>query len=119
MNRLQDKVCLITGAGSGIGEASALLFAREGAPVAVVDIDEASAQRTVDHIRSEGGEAEARRVDVADAADTQACARWASTAGVASTCCSTTPASAVSATCLKPTRTSSIGSWPSMSAACT
>ena len=43
---MKDKVCLITGAGSGIGEASALLFAREGARVAVVDIDKASARRT-------------------------------------------------------------------------
>jgi NAD(P)-dependent dehydrogenase (short-subunit alcohol dehydrogenase family) len=75
--RLQGKVCLITGAGSGIGEASALLFAREGARVAVVDIDASAAQQTVERIRAEGGQAEAQRVDVSDAADTQACARWA------------------------------------------
>ena len=45
--RLADKVCLITGAGSGIGRASALLFAREGARVAVADLDRASADETV------------------------------------------------------------------------
>jgi NAD(P)-dependent dehydrogenase (short-subunit alcohol dehydrogenase family) len=76
MTRLQDRVCLITGGGSGIGEASALLFAREGARVAVVDRDEPAAQRTVERIREAGGEAEARRVDVSDAADAEACARW-------------------------------------------
>jgi NAD(P)-dependent dehydrogenase (short-subunit alcohol dehydrogenase family) len=38
MGRLQDKVCIITGAGSGIGRASAEMFAREGAIVAVADI---------------------------------------------------------------------------------
>ncbi|MBV9328234.1 MAG: glucose 1-dehydrogenase [Chloroflexi bacterium] len=74
--RLQDKVCLITGAGSGIGEASALLFAREGARVAVVDIDHAAALRTVERIHADGGEADARRVDVSDPADTETCARW-------------------------------------------
>ena len=75
MTRLHDKVSLITGAGSGIGEATALLFAREGARVAVADIDEPAAERTADRIRAEGGEAEARRVDVSDPADTEACAR--------------------------------------------
>ena len=75
--RLQDKVCLITGAGSGIGAASARLFAREGARVAVVDIDAPAAQHTVDHIQADGGEAAARRVDVSDPADAEGCARWA------------------------------------------
>jgi NAD(P)-dependent dehydrogenase (short-subunit alcohol dehydrogenase family) len=40
--RLKDKVALITGAGSGIGRQAALLFARDGANVAVVDVNEAS-----------------------------------------------------------------------------
>jgi|SRR5579871_5928206 len=75
--RLEDKVCLITGAGSGIGEASALLFAREGARVAVTDIDADAAGRTVAKIHAEGGDADARYVDVADLASTQDCARWA------------------------------------------
>ena len=72
--RLQDKVCLITGAGSGIGEATAKLFAREGARVIVADIDEAAAKRTVETIRADGGSAISRRVDVTDEAQTQALA---------------------------------------------
>lgn len=72
--RLEDKVCLITGAGSGIGEASAELFAREGARVVAADIDEAAASRTIESIRKNGGSATARRVDVTDEAQTQALA---------------------------------------------
>ena len=45
--RLRDKVTLITGAGSGIGRETALLFAREGARVVVADIDEAGGHETV------------------------------------------------------------------------
>src|SRR5438445_12198683 len=46
-NRLDAKVCLITGAGSGIGQASARLFAQEGARVVVADIDLDAARETV------------------------------------------------------------------------
>jgi len=70
--RLQDKVCLITGAGSGIGEASARLFAAEGARVVAADIDQAAATRTADAIKQSGGSAIARRVDVTDEAQTLA-----------------------------------------------
>ena len=45
--RLAGKVCLITGAGSGIGRATAILFAREGASVAVADVSRESADETV------------------------------------------------------------------------
>ena len=69
--RLKDKVCLITGAGSGIGEASARLFAQEGAQVVVADIDEAAGNRTAEAIRRDGGTAVAQRVDVTDEAQTQ------------------------------------------------
>ncbi|WP_457629818.1 SDR family NAD(P)-dependent oxidoreductase, partial [Oceanithermus sp.] len=55
--RLKDKVALITGAGSGIGRESALLFAREGAAVAVVDVNEESGQAVVDEILRQGGRA--------------------------------------------------------------
>jgi NAD(P)-dependent dehydrogenase (short-subunit alcohol dehydrogenase family) len=64
--RLKDKVCLITGAGSGIGQASAVLFASEGARVVAADIDLDAAKRTVQEIGATGGEAVAEQVDVTD-----------------------------------------------------
>ncbi len=74
-------MALVTGAGSGIGQAAALLFAREGARVAVVDIDEAAAKATAQQIEQGGGEAIPLRCDVSKAADNQAAvertlARW-------------------------------------------
>jgi NAD(P)-dependent dehydrogenase (short-subunit alcohol dehydrogenase family) len=69
--RLADKVCIVTGAGSGIGRASALLFAAEGARVVAADLDEAAAAATVAEIE---GQAVALQVDVADEAATQALA---------------------------------------------
>ncbi len=71
MGRLAGKVALITGAGSGIGRASATLFAHEGARVVCVDIDEATASATVDMVVAEGGEAVAVRADVSSAADSE------------------------------------------------
>ncbi len=56
MGRLEGKVCIITGAGSGIGQASARLFAREGARVVVADIDLDAAQATVEEIGAAGGQ---------------------------------------------------------------
>jgi NAD(P)-dependent dehydrogenase (short-subunit alcohol dehydrogenase family) len=70
--RLKNKVALITGAGSGIGRESALLFAREGATVAAVDIDERAARETADLIEQAGGWAAAVRADVSKAEDCEA-----------------------------------------------
>ena len=67
--RLSDKVALITGSGSGMGRASAFLFAEEGAKIVVVDIDEGAAQNTVGSIKEKGGDACAIRADVSNAAD--------------------------------------------------
>jgi NAD(P)-dependent dehydrogenase (short-subunit alcohol dehydrogenase family) len=64
MNRLQGKACAITGAGSGIGRASALRFAAEGASVLVSDLYEDAAQQVADEIVKAGGRAVALRVDV-------------------------------------------------------
>ena len=74
MARLRGKVCIVTGAGSGIGQASALQFAKEGARVVVADIDQRAARATVAAIRKRGGEAAAELVDVTDEASTIALA---------------------------------------------
>lgn len=62
--RLKDKVSIVTGAGRGIGRATALKFAREGATVIVCDVGQASVDETVDAIRGEGGVADGFVVDV-------------------------------------------------------
>src|SRR5512138_1075694 len=55
--RMDDKVGIVTAAASGMGRAGALRFAREGARVAVVDVDAAGVQRLVDEIKAAGGDA--------------------------------------------------------------
>ncbi len=70
-SRLEGKVCVITGAGSGIGRASALLFAREGANVIVADVDRAGADETVKQIHAAGGTASVVIADVTEPAAAQ------------------------------------------------
>ena len=72
--RLAGKVCLITGASSGIGQATARLFATEGANVIVADVDDRGARSTVTSIRKKGGDAVAEHVDVTDEQETVALA---------------------------------------------
>ena len=62
--KLQGKVALITGAGSGFGRAGSLLFAREGAKVVVVDVNDKGGQETVRLIKEGGGEASYVHTDV-------------------------------------------------------
>ncbi|MEX2158198.1 MAG: SDR family NAD(P)-dependent oxidoreductase [Dehalococcoidia bacterium] len=67
--RLQDKAALITGAGSGIGRAIALEFAREGARLLLAELDEESGKAVAEAVVAAGGEARFQRCDVAKEAD--------------------------------------------------
>jgi NAD(P)-dependent dehydrogenase (short-subunit alcohol dehydrogenase family) len=68
---LNDKVALITGAASGIGRATALLFGKEGAKVMCADVNGEGAERTARQIADTGGEAASQTVDVAREEDVQ------------------------------------------------
>lgn len=67
--RLANKVAIITGAGAGIGQATAILFAKEGAKVVVADLDQTGGEETVGIIKEEGRDAIFVKVDVSKAAD--------------------------------------------------
>ena len=71
-NRFADKVAFVTGAAGGIGRATALAFAREGASVVVADVDEQANTETARLIEADGGRAMAVRCDVTQAGDLQA-----------------------------------------------
>ena len=68
MNRLSEKNTIVTGAASGIGRATALRFAQEGARVALFDLNAAGLDETAAAIRAAGGEAQPFAVDLTDAA---------------------------------------------------
>ncbi len=69
--RLENKIALITGGGSGIGEASSELFAREGAAVGVCDLNIGTAEAVAERIRASGGRAVALQADVTSRADVE------------------------------------------------
>lgn len=68
-----DKIAIVTGAGNGIGAATAKKFAKAGIKVAVVDIAVEQAQKVVNEIKESGGEAMAIRCDVSKKADVESC----------------------------------------------
>ncbi len=70
--RLKDKVALITGASSGIGKETALLFAKEGASLVLTDIDTDGGQATLKEILDQGGKASFFKADVSKAAECEA-----------------------------------------------
>ena len=69
MSRLSNRVALITGAANGIGKASSLLFAKEGASVVVVDVDRENGEAVAEQIRSGGGKATYLFADVSSDTD--------------------------------------------------
>jgi NAD(P)-dependent dehydrogenase (short-subunit alcohol dehydrogenase family) len=69
--RMDGKVTLVTGAGSGIGRAAAVAFAREGAKVVAADVDVAGGQETIRLIQEQGGEATFVKADVSQAAQVE------------------------------------------------
>lgn len=69
---LKDRIAIVTGAGSGIGQAGAAIIAREGAHVAIIDRNVESAQKAAAEIRVSGGSAEALGLDVTDDAALEA-----------------------------------------------
>lgn len=71
MFSLHNKVAFITGAGSGIGEAIARLFAKQGAQVIIADLRLDAAERVATEIKAEGGQAQAQELDVANTSQVQ------------------------------------------------
>ena len=70
--RLAGKIALVTGGGGGIGSVTSHAYAREGAKVAVVDVDGAAARKVADAIVAAGGEAVGIAVDVSNSGQVEA-----------------------------------------------
>jgi 3-hydroxybutyrate dehydrogenase len=70
--KLKDKICIVTGAASGIGKEIGLTYARAGGKVAIADINKAAAQASADEITKTGGTAMAVAMDVTDEAQVNA-----------------------------------------------
>ena len=74
MGRVQDRVAIVTGAASGIGEASAIRLAEEGAIVVCADLNLEGAEKTAKQITSSGGRANAFKIDISDSTQCDALA---------------------------------------------
>ncbi|MBN1227236.1 MAG: SDR family oxidoreductase [Deltaproteobacteria bacterium] len=77
MGRLDGKVSIVTGSGTGIGRAIASVFAREGAKVVVAEMNEQSGKETVEIIKTEGGDAAFIKTDVSKGLDTERMVQFA------------------------------------------
>ena len=88
--RLKNKVALVSGSGSGIGEATAKRLASEGASVVVVDLNEEGANRVAAEIRKAGGAAEALKANVGSPPEVEGMISSRSTSLGISTSCTTT-----------------------------
>jgi NAD(P)-dependent dehydrogenase (short-subunit alcohol dehydrogenase family) len=75
--RLKDKVCIITGGASGMGKVASQLFAKEGAKVVVSDVQESAGKKTVEAVKSQGGQAIFVRADVSQEKDCEQTAKEA------------------------------------------
>lgn len=71
MSLFNNKVAIVTGAGSGIGRAAAVLYAKEGARVVVSDVNEGGGHETVDFIKKNGGQAYFVKADISKADDAE------------------------------------------------
>ncbi len=71
MDRLKGKVAIVTGSANGIGEATAKLMAKEGATIAVVDIDDENGKRVAKEIKAAGGAADFWHMDVSHASEVE------------------------------------------------